>query len=748
MLRIRERAWTGTLSVVLLAGVAGMPISAVASGGGSGGSGGSGGNGGTATEQLKDELRAMVQSARDKVFPALVNISVVTTSFEGGEESKGGATGSGTIISKEGHILTNQHVVNDGKKFKVTLADRTIVPARLIGEDPLTDLAILQIDVKDLPPGTKLAVAEFGDSDKLAIGDTVMAMGSPFALSRSVTLGIVSNTERVFTSGFLREEFEEMQGEAGTTGTFTRWIQHDAAINPGNSGGPLVNLEGKVVGVNTLGGSNMGFASPGNLARQVADAIIRDNEVIRSWIGASFKNIRDTGFDNGVLINSVIDDSPAYEAGLRAGDRIVEIDGNPITIRFVEEVPPLIKSFADRPVGSQVKVAYVRNGEKKEATVTTKKLLRERGDRAALRLWGVTIAEITEKLAEDLHLTNRDGVFVTGVKGGSPGELAEPSLMGGDIIKTIGGKQVKTVHDAIEAYKSVMSPEKKEGESSAETAAKIPEFLLIEFDRKGKSQATLIKPRPEKKEDPPRELAKAWLGVATQPVLRDLAREMGHEGQTGYRITRIYPGTLAEKSGLKVGDVIIAIDSDKTSVKGMQDAGALQRKIRTLKVDGEVNVKVLRRGSDGKVAPEDIKVTLERTRLSPEESRRDSNKDFEVTVRELTFFDRDDNRWEETVQGVIVAGAEPLGWAGAAGVRSGDLIQRISVPSDATGAEKWSEVITDLDSYRKVMERLAKEQPARVTMGILRDNRALYRYLEPEWKPTVQSDGSKESPAK
>lgn len=701
-------------------------------------------------EELRDEIRAMVQTARDKVFPALVNISVVTTNFEGGEESKGGATGSGTIISKQGHILTNQHVVNDGKKFKVTLADRTIVPAKLIGEDPLTDLAILQIDMDELPKGTELAVAEFGDSNKLAIGDTVMAMGSPFALSRSVTLGIVSNNERVFTSGFLREEVEEMQGEAGSTGMFTRWIQHDAAINPGNSGGPLVNLEGKVVGVNTLGGSNMGFASPGNLARQVADAIIKDGEVVRSWIGVSLKNIRDTGYEDGVLVNVVIDDSPAYEAGLRAGDRIVELDGKPVTARFVEEIPPLVKSFADRPVGSQIKVGYVRAGERKDATVTTKKLLKERGDRAALRLWGITIAEITEKLAEDLHLTNRDGVFVTGVKGGSPGDLSEPSLQGGDIIKTIGGKPVKSVHEAIAAYKSVMTPDDAKNLTPAEAASKIPEFLLIEFDRRGKSQATLIKPRPDKKEDPPRELPKAWIGIATQPVLRDLAREMGLESQTGHMITRIYPGTVAEKSGLKVGDVIIAINGDKTSVKGMQDTGALQRKIRTLSTDGEAVVKVLRKGSDGKPAPEEIKVTLERTRLSPEEARRDANKDFELTVRELTFFDRDDNRWEQTVDGVIVAGAEPLGWAGASGIRSGDLIQRISVPSNAAGAEEWSETITDLDGYRKAMARLAKEQPARVTMGILRDNRAMYRYLEPEWKPTVQSDGAKESalPAK
>lgn len=698
---------------------------------------------------LRDELRRLVQSARDKVFPALVNIAVVTASFEGGQEVKGGSTGSGTIISREGHIITNQHVVNDGKRFKVTLADRRVVNATLVGEDPATDLAVLKLDLEDLRKQglqpEELAVAEFGDSDALAIGDTVMAMGSPFSLSRSVTLGIVSNTERVFSSGFLREEFEEMQGDAGTMGSFTRWIQHDAAINPGNSGGPLVNLEGRIVGINTLGGSNMGFASPGNLARQVSEAIRRDGEVVRSSIGASFKNIRDTGFEEGVLINSVTEGSAADEAGLRAGDRVVAIDGAPITVRFVEEIPLLMKSIADRPVGSVIAMSLVRAGEKREASVTTRKMLKERGERAALRLWGVTVSEITERMAEDMHLPSREGALITSVKSGSPAQLAEPAIQPGDIVRSIAGRPVRTVDEAVEIYRSIMSagvPEAGSAMTAEEARLKIPEFLLLEFERRNKSQATLIKPRPEKKEDPAREVARAWLGVATQPVLRDLARELGHEGQTGHRVTRIYPGTLAAASGLRVGDVIVGIDDEKTSVRGMQDVGALQRRIRQMRVDAPANLKVLRRSAEGKVESVDVAVTLERTRLSPEEARRDSNRDFELSVRELTFFDRDDNRWEESVTGVLVAGAEPLGWAGAAGVRSGDLIQRISVPGDSTGAEVWAETITDLDGYRKVMERLAREQPTRVIFGILRDNRTMFRYLEPEWKPSVAGEST------
>jgi hypothetical protein len=143
-----------------------------------------------------------------------------------------------------------------------------------------------------------------------------------------------------------------------------------------------------------------------------------------------------------------------------------------------------------------------------------------------------------------------------------------------------------------------------------------------------------------------------------------------------------------------------------------------------------------------------VKVAFERTRLTPEEARRDSNKDFELSVRELTFFDRDENRWEDDVQGVMVTGAEQLGWAGTAGVRSGDVIQRISVTSDKSGTEAWSVTINDLDGYRKVMERLAKEQPTRVVFGILRYNQALFRYLEPEWKPMVTGEAKDAKDAK
>ncbi|NJL27857.1 MAG: trypsin-like serine protease, partial [Thermoanaerobaculia bacterium] len=288
----------------------------------------------TPTEALRHELRKVIGEARDRVFPSLVSIRVVVVQYYGGKELKGSSLGSGTIITPEGHVLTNQHVTKNGKKFLCTLSDKRELPARLVGEDPLTDLAVLQLELPALGPDDPgLPVASFGDSDRLEIGDYVMAMGSPFSLSRSVSLGIVSNTERVFAGGFGSDDVEDMELEQGQrTGLFTRWIQHDALIQPGNSGGPLVDLEGRIVGINELGASAMGFAIPSNLARRVSAALIAYGEVVRSWIGASFKPIQRTGLAEGVLISSVVVGSPAARAGIEAGDVLLAIAGESSTV--------------------------------------------------------------------------------------------------------------------------------------------------------------------------------------------------------------------------------------------------------------------------------------------------------------------------------------------------------------------------------------------------------------------------------
>jgi serine protease Do len=205
-------------------------------------------------------------------------------------------------------------------------------------------------------------------------------------------------------------------------------------------------------------------------------------------------------------------------------------------------------------------------------------------------------------------------------------------------------------------------------------------------------------------------------------VLKDLAKQLGWAEGVGFRVTRVYPGTNAEKAGLRVGDIITKLDEAVMSPRGMQDAGMFQREVRKLSTGGTARLSVLR---DGKPAAT-IEVPLERTRLTQEEARRDTNRDFELTVRELTFFDTDDNRWSDGVQGVIVQSVERVGWAGLAGVFERDLIQSVN-----------GENVTDLASYRRAMERVAREQPPRVTFVILRGTRTQFMFAEPEWKPTA-----------
>ncbi len=666
------------------------------------------------------DLQKAIDHARDTVFPALVNIQVVSVSYWGGTENKDAAIGSGTIISDDGLVVTNNHVVADGRTFRVTLSDKRELNAKLVGADPLTDLAVLRIDMDEvkksnLPLPT---AAAWGDSRKLQVGDYVMAMGAPFGLSRSVTLGIVSNTERVFTSQSGDDIADQEFDFENSSDVFTRWIQHDALILPGNSGGPLVNLDGRIVGINTRGGSGMGFANPSELARAIVEELVAHGEVTRSTIGVAFKSVRRAGFDRGVLVNSVDADGPADKAGLKAGDVLVSIDGEPVNARFAEDIPVVLRAFASKPVGTRMSLTYLRDGSEQSTTVTTEKLEKYRGDESALRLFGISASQITDRMVRARRLTANQGAIVLGVRSGGPAALAEPSISSGDVILSVNGTRVKSLEEFIKAYEVIaaMKP--------------LPEFVTVEFDSNGRNMVTLIKPRADKREDPPRELPKAWIGVTTQPVLRELARQLGTPDAIGFRVTRIYPGTVATGSQLKVGDIVTAINGDSVQPRGMQDAGMFNRKVRQLRAGETATLSVVR---DGK--PQDVTIELERTKLAPEEALRDTNRDFEMTVRELTFFDRDDRRWSEDVNGVLVENVENVGWAGMAGIYPGDLIQRIDTMP-----------VTDLASYRKAMEDVAKRQPERVTFVVLHGLRTQFKFAEPDWAPVVDDEAGEKAP--
>lgn len=653
---------------------------------------------------FRHELQETIRDARDRVFPALVSIRVLTVQYRGGREVKGQSVGSGTVITGNGHVLTNQHVIEGGRTFLCTLSDKREIEAELVGEDPLTDLAVLQLDLTALED-TALPVAEFGSSETLEIGDYVMAMGSPFSLSRSVSLGIVSNTERVFAGGFGSQEVEEMQLERGQrTGLFTRWIQHDAVISPGNSGGPLVNLAGQVVGVNELGNGPLGFAIPSDLARRVSTELIDHGEVARSWLGMSFRSIQSTPFDEGTLVSSVVLGGPAADAGIEAGDLVLAIDGEPLALRFTEQIPVLLDRLANLPIGHKTRFAVRRGEEESTIEVVTARLEKDLGDSAAFSSWGFSAQEITPKMARDLRLETSGGVLVTGIRRGGPAQLAEPPLESGDVLSHLENQPIQSLEGLVALHRDL--EEKEE--------------LLVGFERQGAARLTLLESRDDPGEDPPRELPKAWIGLSTQAVLPQLAARL--DGVTGFRISRIYPGTRAAEAGLQIGDLIIALDDEEMHPEDLQDSALLNRTIRGRDIGDEVVLSVLRQGT--RLA---VPVVLERTRLSKEEARRHNDGDFELSVRELTFFDRDENRWESDLRGVVVENVDPAGWAGLGGLRPGDLVLRID-----------DQPIRGLKSFRRAMSQIKDHRPEQVILVILRGIHTRFHYLEPDWTPEAR----------
>ena len=381
-----------------------------------------------ARERGEDELRRDMEFARNQVYPALVNISVVVKDHGRGRSQRFSGAGSGVIVSPAGHVVTNYHVAGNTTRIVCRLPTKEAIEAEVIAHDPLTDLSILRLKLetrkdRNLP----IPFAKIGNSDDLATGDYVLAMGNPQTLSSSMTLGIVANPERVMTS-FTGAEMQEMELPDGQqTGLFTRWIQHDALILGGNSGGPLVNLKGEVVGINELGGGGMGFAIPSNLVAHVLNQALAYGEVIRGWFGVGLYPVEKMGLERGVLVSSVQPGGPGAKAGLEPGDVILSIDGGPADAVHFEEIPVLYKLFADYAPGTKVTVGFRRDGTEKETVVTVSRMEKYMADVQELRSLGLTVRGITGPMALVRRFPDTKGVLLTGLRPGKPFELIRRS---------------------------------------------------------------------------------------------------------------------------------------------------------------------------------------------------------------------------------------------------------------------------------------------------------------------------------
>jgi serine protease Do len=414
--------------------------------------------------ELSNSFRAVVKSVKD----AVVFIRVIETTNDDADpngqfilptprspQRREGA-GSGFIATQDGYILTNNHVVGHSSKINVTLADGRKFTAKVIGSDPGTDIAVIKID------GTGLPVAQLGDSEQVQQGDWVLALGSPFGLQQTLTAGIVSATGR---------ELRDSQ--------FNRYIQTDASINPGNSGGPLVNMQGQVVGINTMiltgspfnqGNIGIGFAIAVNEARNVFNQLVQGGRVSRGYLGVLVVELDQAKAkalelepDSGVFVGDVPDaNSPAGKAGLQSKDVITAFNGK--SVKMPRELTDLV---ASTPVGSSARVDFIRNGQRQSVTVTLVERPNDvnsqvipqgpdgddnNGTIQQGRL-GIQAQTITPEMAERMKLKNPSGVLVVQVQPGSP--AADAGLTHGDVIHAIDRTEVRTAEELSDAIRSL-----------------------------------------------------------------------------------------------------------------------------------------------------------------------------------------------------------------------------------------------------------------------------------------------------
>ena len=345
--------------------------------------------------------------------------------------------GSGVIVDKRGYILTNNHVIERADEIEVRLSDKRKLKATVVGKDPKTDLAVIKVDAAE-----NLPVVKLGDSGKIRIAEWVMAIGNPFGLDQTVTVGVVSAIGRSDVGITMYEDF----------------IQTDASINPGNSGGPLVNMAGEVIGINTAivaTGQGIGFAIPINMAREVTDRLIAQGRVVRGWLGIGIQELTEelaTQFgvkpDDGVLVGNVMKDSPAEKAGLKTGDIIQEFNAVKIT-----NVRQLQREVAQGAVNAPAKVKVLR--EKQPLTLTV--VLGEQPTETAAapsegqtptetaERFGFTVQDLTPALREQLKVPAGIGVVVSGVDDDGP--AAKAGLRAGDVIAEVNRERVRNATD-------------------------------------------------------------------------------------------------------------------------------------------------------------------------------------------------------------------------------------------------------------------------------------------------------------
>jgi serine protease Do len=652
-------------------------------------------------------VQASVARAIAQVYPALVQIQVLSPEHSAGREHRQESAGSGIIISPDGYVVTNHHVAGKAVSLRVTLSSKEELDATLVGTDAFTDIAVIKLDLtsrrKDAPP---LPSARFGASEALKVGDTVLAMGCPFALSHSVTQGIVANKDLIVT----RALGPRMMLDGEDVGALVRWIGHDAAIAPGNSGGPLVNLDGEIIGINELGIGPLSAAIPSELTRAVADELIAHGKVRRAFTGAEFQQLLRTANatspeEPGVLVSGVLAGSPAASAGLQAGDVVLAVDGAKVQARFREELPSVNLLLLTKPIGAKVSLLVKRGDKQLPLTVTTE--LRDDAQRNLKdsEELGVTVRPISALMARELDRPDTKGVLISGVRPGGPADQAVPALQRGDVLLEMAGKPVADEAVFFALIKELTPPGP-------------PQPRVVAFERENQKLLTVAEIGLHKPQPPAADARKAWLPVATQVLTRKLATALSLKGKKGVRVTQVFPRSAAVTAGFKVGDVITHIDGLAVEASEPHDNTVFDAMIRAYKLGSKAEFTVLRDGQPLKLTAE-----LDEGPQQEHEMRTYEDVPLELHARDLSLFDRVRRHLTDELKAVLLTQVEAGGWASVGGLRADDLVLAVD-----------GQHINQISDLEAQMQAVAKRHPKQVVFLVRRGAHTLFVELLPKWK--------------
>ena len=639
----------------------------------------------------------VVSRAIARVYPSLVQILVLSTYSEGGRERKAGATGSGAIISPEGHVITNHHVVGRATAIRVVLPTREELEAKLVGTDPLSDIAVIQLDLSRRPKGSPpLPAATFGASESVRVGDAVLAMGCPLALSQAVTRGIVANVDLRIPRPI------EIEGE--NVGSVVKWIGHDAQIFPGNSGGPLVNLDGEIIGINELV-MGLGAAIPADLARAVAQQLIARGKVERAWTGMTFQPLLKESpvSTTGVLVSGVLPGTPAAEGGVRPGDRIVAVEGKPVTVRFDTQLPAFTNELLQRTPGKPLALQLVRGSQTVEVKLSPLARDAARGKESEFKEWGMTGRRLTRVEAIDLQRPDTRGLLVGTLRPGGPADKAVPALRREDVIVSVAGKPVESPEALSKTTADIVR------------TAKAPVPTVVGFERGAEKLLTVVEVGIRPPQEPPQEARRGWLPVNTQVLSPKLAIALGIKGRKGARVTQVLPD--GDASGLRVGDVVTKVDDALVEASEPQDVDVFDALLRAYTPGSKALLAVLR---DGK--PMQLTVTLKEAPRLENELRVYEDVALEFRARDISYLDRVKRRWAKETTGALVSQVDAGGWASVGGLRTDDLVLAV----DGTTGRAVKEL-------EQVLRRLTETKPGQVVFFVRRGVQTLFVEVQPAW---------------